>query len=482
MSSEAIILIARHFKNAALKNKAVVAITLFIGILLIYAAFSGWANYVGQNDISIKYQEQAQRDWESNPDKHPHRMAHYGQFAFRTKAPLSIFEFGMEPFFGNSIYLEAHKQNTANFSQAGFSNSILRFGEISIAMIVQVILPLLIFFLGYGSIASERENGTLKLLLSQGLSRKELITGKSVGLIWVILILFLPVMVLITFAWIFLQDFKITFDETIRLCLFIIIHCIYLVFFCITAVLVSAFSKTSKTALITLIGLWLVFIIVLPRGSQALGVFLYQAPSKIKFNTAVEKDIVNAGDSHNPDDPHFKKLKDSLLTAHKVSSTEELPFNYSGFIMAEGEKISAGIYNKHLEKVLDIYDKQNSFSKAVAFINPYMAVKNLSMAIADTDHASYVDFQQQAETYRYNMAQKLNALQIKHISNKKLAPTDKPYKIDKKHWAEIKPFEYKPRRIAVVLKNEIISITAITFWILLLFFMIRKVSRTLKVV
>ena len=140
-----------------------------------YAAFSGWENYTNQNETSEKYQHESREDWLKNPDKNPHRMAHYGNFAFRKSTSLSVFEFGMEPFFGNAIFLEAHKQNTANFSEAGFSNSMLRFGEISIAMVLQILLPLLIFFLGFNAVAAERENGTLKLLLSQGISWKQLL-------------------------------------------------------------------------------------------------------------------------------------------------------------------------------------------------------------------------------------------------------------------------------------------------------------------
>ena len=168
------ILIAQHLKNSVFKNKAVFIITLFIGVILLYAAFSGWENYRSQNETSEKYQHESREDWLKNPDKNPHRMAHYGNFAFRKSTPLSVFEFGMEPFFGNAIFLEAHKQNTANFSEAGFSNSMLRFGEISIAMVLQILLPLLIFFLGFNAVAAERENGTLKLLLSQGISWKQL--------------------------------------------------------------------------------------------------------------------------------------------------------------------------------------------------------------------------------------------------------------------------------------------------------------------
>ncbi|MEP6804070.1 MAG: ABC transporter permease subunit, partial [Flavobacterium sp.] len=349
------ILIARHFKNDVFKNTAVFIITFFIGIILLYAVFSGWENYTSQNETSEKYQHESREDWLKNPDKNPHRMAHYGNFAFRKSTPLSVFEFGMEPFFGNAIFLEAHKQNTANFSEAGFSNSMLRFGEISIAMVLQILLPLLIFFLGFNAVAAERENGTLKLLLSQGISWKQFLSGKVLGIASVIMMLFIPTILVLVFIWLLLQNFTISVDETIKMVLFILFHFIYLIFFCVIAVLVSASAKTSKKALISLIGIWLVFTIILPRTTQASGAYIYPAPSKIQFNSDIEKDILKQGDSHNPNDLHYKAIKDSLLNAYKVDSVQKLPFNYSGFIMTEGEKISSHIYNKHLETLLQVY-------------------------------------------------------------------------------------------------------------------------------
>ncbi|MBB6004274.1 DUF3526 domain-containing protein [Arcicella rosea] len=482
MFSHTEILIANLFRNTAFRNKAVFLLTVFIGLLLIYAAFSGWINFQKQNEIRAKYQEQARKDWLSNPDKHPHRMAHFGHFAFRPKAPLSVFDFGMESFLGNTIFLEAHKQNTVNFSEAGFSTGMLRFGEISIAMVLQVLLPLLIFFLGFSSIANERENGTLKILLSQGVSWKELIVGKSLGIISVVMTLFIPIIVATILLWALLQNMNISIDESIRLLLIILVYFVYLVIFCVIAVLVSAISKSSKTALTSLIGLWLMLTIVLPRGSQALGAYIYTAPSKAQFNADIENDVLKEGDSHNPNDPHYKSLKDSLLTVYKVDSVQKLPFNYSGFVMAEGEKISANIYNHHLEELLKIYDKQNSFSKGMAFLNPFMAIKNLSMALASTDFASYINFQEQAEQYRYEMAQKMNELQIKFISNKKPAAGEKPHTIDKKHWEEMHEFVYKEAEVSTVFSHEIISIFAFIFWIGLLLFCIRILSKTLKAI
>jgi ABC-2 type transport system permease protein len=476
------ILIAKHLKNSIFKNTAFFIITLFIGLILLYAAFSGWKNYTIQNETSEKYQHESREDWLKNPDKNPHRMAHYGNFAFRKSTPLSVFEFGMEPFFGNAIFLEAHKQNTANFSEAGFSNSMLRFGEISIAMVLQILLPLLIFFLGFNAVAAERENGTLKLLLSQGISWKQLLKGKISGLVSVIMMLFIPTILILVFIWLLLQNFTISTDETIKIFLFILFHFIYLLFFCTTAVLISASSKTSKKALISLIGIWLVFTIILPRTTQAIGAYIYEAPSKIKFQRDIEKDILKQGDSHNPNDLHYKAVKDSLLSAYKVDSIQKLPFNYSGFIMTEGEKISSKIYNEQLEKLLKVYEKQNSFSKAVSFINPYIAIRNLSMGLSNTDYDSYIDFQKQAEAYRYNMAQKMNALQVKYISNKKPGPNDKPLTIGKEHWADIGEFHYEPKGITDVLKSEIVSVISIILWIIMLFVFIRIAAKNLKAI
>ncbi|MWB94120.1 DUF3526 domain-containing protein [Flavobacterium sp. GA093] len=476
------ILIAKHFRNSVFKNSAVFIITLFIGVLLLYATFSGWENYNNQNQTSEKYQHESREDWLNNPDKNPHRMAHYGNFAFRKSTSLSVFEFGMEPFFGNAIFLEAHKQNSANFSEAGFSNSMLRFGEISIAMVLQILLPLLIFFLGFNAVAAERENGTLKLLLSQGISWKELLLGKFFGIASVTMLLYIPTIIVLILVWLFLQNFTISLDETIKMILFIGFHLIYLLFFCTIAVLISASSKTSKKALISLIGIWLIFTIILPRGTQALGAYIYEAPSKIQFNSDIEKDILKQGDSHNPNDVYYKAIKDSLLRVYKVDSVQKLPFNYSGFIMTEGEKISSKIYNKHLETLLQVYAKQNSFSRATSFVNPYIAMKNLSMALSNTDYDSYIDFQNQAEKYRYEMAQKMNALQIKYISNIKPKDTDKPLIINKNHWAEVGEFHYQPKGILEVLKNEIVSIFSIILWIFLLFLLIRIAAKNLKAI
>lgn len=482
MKRQLFLLIAVQYWKNAFRSKSLYGIVIVMLVMISYAAYSGWKTYVTQNKIRKHYQQVARESWESNPDKHPHRMAHYGSFAFRMKHPLSMFDFGLESFTGNAVFLEAHKQNTVNFSEASFSTGLLRFGEISMATLMQVILPLIIFFLGFASVASERENGTLKVVLIQGAGWKNVLAGKSLGLMALALLIFIPVAAITLVLILTTSDDVFTTDVLMRYACLILTYFLFLYVLCIIAVLISSISSSSKNALMTLLALWLFMVILVPKTTQALGSYFYPSPSKIEFETAVGQEIIKVGDSHNPDDPHYKALKDSLLLAHNVDSVEQLPFNYSGFQMREGERISAEIYNKHFRELLNNYREQNRISRVSAFFNPYQAVKNISMALAGTDFESYVTFQKETEDYRYQLAQTMNELQIKLISNRKPGPNDKPYSISRDHWKNFPDFKPRFNGIAAALRSEVWSVISLSGWSVLSILLISRVAKNAKAI
>jgi ABC-2 type transport system permease protein len=482
MRFQIVYIIARQFFRTSFQNKAVLGLTIILSLMLLMATFIGWKSFDFQNQLRTDYQQQVREQWVNNPDKHPHRMAHYGYFVFRPKHPLSFFDFGMESFTGVSVFLEAHRQNTVNFSEASFSTGILRFGEMSIAMVLQLLVPLLLLFLGFNAISALKENGTLKILLCQGVSWQELMMGNALSITTVALVLYAPVMLLTIIFWLLLNKFQMATDDVVRLLVLLISYFVYLIIWSLVAVLVSALSKTSKASLSTLIGIWILLMIVLPRTAQALGAQKFPSPSKVAFEAAIEQDISAEGDSHNPDDPHYKALKDSLLKAYNIDNVQQLPFNYSGFIMAEGEQITSNIYARHQRRLMQTYERQNRFSRYVAFINPYIALKNFSMALTGSDFASYSDFMDEAEKFRYQMAQRMNRLQIKYISNAKLGDHDKPYSISRSHWAQMPDFHYEFKKSSYIFSRERLSIAALLFWLLLplvLLFTITKKFKTL---
>ncbi len=479
MRKDILLLIAGQFWKNVFKSKAIYLLMGIVVILLIYAAFSGMS-YHDQNHFREDHQKMARESWEANPDKHPHRMAHFGTFAFRLKHPLSFFDFGIESFTGNAVFLEAHKQNMVNFSEASFSTSLLRFGELSMAMILSTILPLIIFFIGYRAIAAERENGTLKVLLTQGAKWNEILVGKSIGL-WGIALLFTLPFFITTFIMLLIEGHTGT-DEWMRLGLITTVYLTYTFIICLITISVSAASHSSKNALVILLGLWLLMIILLPRTSQALGAYFYETPTKLEFRAAIEEEVIQYGDSHDPNDPHFNHLRDSVLKVHNVNSVTELPFNYSGFVMSQGEKISTEIYNRHFNDLLDQYRRQNMLSRTLALINPYLAIKNLSMTLSGTDFETYVDFQKQAEDYRYNLAQTMNDLQMKYISAGVNSSEGKLNVVDRSEWKSFPDFKFNPITIGAALRYEFISIFSVILWLGISVLFLRYFSKNAKAI
>ena len=66
-----------------------------------------------------------------------------------------------------------------------------------------------------------------------------------------------------------------------------------------------------------------------------------------------------------------------------------------------------------------IYQRQNSVTRYSSLINPFTAIKQLSMCVAGTDFTAYLNFQDQADAYRYSLAQTMNELQMEFISPKR---------------------------------------------------------------
>lgn len=476
-------LFALNFCSNATAPKTFYLLYAIFILLTAYAAVSGIKNHITQNDIRQEHQIKARQSWEANPDKHPHRMAHFGTFAFRINPSLGIFDYGLESFIGNTIFLEAHRQNSVNFSEATFSTGMLRFGELSLAALLQFVLPLILFFIGFASVASDRQNGTLKILLSQGASWKEILFGKSIGIFSISLLFFIPVLIVVVIALLLYGNLG---GDDLGLVRLLIISLSYIAFlFSVSAltILVSASSNTSKNALLRLLGIWLLLVVLLPKSAQAMGNYWFPTPTKLAFQSAIEKEEIEKGDSHNPNDPHYNHLRDSVFAVHNVSKVTDLPFNYGGFVMREGEKITSALYRKHHAKLINIYKSQNDVTRFSSFINPFTAIKQLSMVMSGTDFSSYIDFQNQADDYRYQLSQTMNELQMEYISPKKESGSEgKTHVVGHEHWEDFEDFSHQPMAFFRSIKEALPALIAILLWTIATFGLLLFTSKKAKAI
>src|SRR4051812_17292267 len=143
------------------------AAAVVMGLLLVSLAL-GWKHY---RDVDAQHREAsraARRQWLDQGAKNPHSAAHYGMYAFKPKMPLSLVDPGVDAYTGVAVWLEAHKQNDFKYRPAQDATAVARFGELSAAAVLQLLVPLLIVLLAFPAFAGERDLGTLRQVLSLG--------------------------------------------------------------------------------------------------------------------------------------------------------------------------------------------------------------------------------------------------------------------------------------------------------------------------
>ncbi|MEN7551613.1 DUF3526 domain-containing protein [Rapidithrix thailandica] len=455
--------IARKEFISTLRDKRFVTLSALLFFLLLTATLVGLHSFNQLQAERTAAQETVREQWVNQPDRHPHRVAHYGSFVFRPKSGLSFLDFGIDSYTGVSVFLEAHRQNSANFSQAQQSGSLIRFGEMTVAFVLQMLLPLLIIFLCFGAFTQEKESGTLKILLTQGITLRQIAWAKIRGYSQVTGLITGPAL-LVAGCFIFgLNSFEVNPEIFFRLFLFLSLYAVYF-FICIAgSVIVSALSKSSRLALVSLLGIWILSCIIIPKAASNLGAGLYPAPTKAQMDADVHEEAVKGIDGHNPKDKRGEALLTSLLIQYRVDSVHQLPVNFEGIVMAEGEEYSSKVYQKHFEELQQTFHQQNSIAVWAGFFNPYLALRQLSMGLAGADFHHYVHFQQEAESYRYRFVQRLNELQATHITY-----GNKNQRLAAETWSTFEPFDYRAPSVGWVLVRHLIPLLALGGWLFLL--------------
>ena len=248
-----------------------------------------------------------------------------------------------------------------------------------------------------------------------------------------------------------------------RLLLFTGFSLLYFFIWLLGSVVVSACYSYSRNALVTLLGIWIFSCILLPKAAANIGAGLFPGVTKAQMDAAVHEETLKGIDGHDPQNQRTEELKLVLLKKYGVDSVSQLPVNVDGLIMAAGEEYSSQVYQKHFAQLVNTYHKQNQVSVWAGYLNPYLAIRTISMGLAASDFNHFVHFQQAAENYRYQLVQRLNYLQTN-----KLRPGDKTFRLSRETWREFAPFHYQAPPVSWSLTSQIWSLVALLTWVVAL--------------
>jgi ABC-2 type transport system permease protein len=463
--------VAVHDMREAWRSRVIVVLGGILTLLVVGATVIGGLRHRIEADQRTRYEHLVASQWQAQPDRHPHRVSHYGFLVFRPTPPLGFVDTGVAAFTGASIFLEAHRQNTANFSAAAQAGSLQRFGDLTPAQVLQLLAPLLVFAAAGVSVTRERELGTLSLLVCQGVSWPTVLWGK-VAAAWLIVVAALIPGTVVSVAWALAGGVLPDADAVLRASLLTVLQLLFLGICATVAVAVSAHHRTSRGALVTLVGAWVLLWVVVPRVLPWIAMSRYPVPARAAFDADVEGRVRELGDSHDANDPRFAAFQAQTLARYGVSRVEDLPVNYNGLVTAEGERLTTQAWREHLDRLLATYRRQARLVEWAAMADPYVAMRTVSMALAGVDVAHAIDFERQAEDYRFTLVQELNALHTHAVTHAKDrydggveggAPSR--HRIDRAHFARISTFDYRRPSTGWAASRQPFGLAALVLWL-----------------
>jgi ABC-2 type transport system permease protein len=428
-------------------------------ILLLASVVMGGKHYRDvkrQHDLA---RAETREQWLRQPAKNPHSAAHYGIYAFKPKLTLSALDRGVDPFVGQSVWLEAHKQNEFRFRPAQDATALQRFGELTAATVMQLLIPSLIILLSFSTFAGEREQGTLRQLLSLGVKKSDLAWGKALGVAGALGSLIVPATVVGVIAMALTSENGSLTAGAPRMTLMFASYILYFISFIGLSLAVSARAKSSQMALVVLLGFWIVNGLIAPRVGADIAKRAYPTPSAFTFQQAIDREMQSGPDGHDTADKRAEALKRRVLKQYGVEKLEDLPINFAGVSLQDGEEHGNVIFDRHYSQLWNSFERQNQLKQISGLLAPALAIQSVSMGLAGTDFAHHRDFAAAAESYRRTLVKKMND-DMTYSAGKQ----DFSYLAQPALWQTVKDFRYEAPSAGWALRNQAVSLAIIILW------------------
>lgn len=269
----------------------------------------------------------------------------------------------------------------------------LLFGNFDLSFVIVYLLPLLIIAFSYNILSAEKESGALRLIASQPIEVKNWVLQKLfIRFFWLSILVFLTLTVVLL-----LFDVNI-FTEWKAFLGLLSLTLSYMLFWFMLAFLINLFVGSSAKNAISMLSLWVIFVMLIPSILNQVSHSLYPMPSRTMMINEMRE--INANLTEKQD-----KILDNYLRDHPEyalnDSTQARSFWHS--YMATKQMLK-----QEIEPVAKTYDvqlqKQQDWLDNLKWISPSILIQESLNSIAGTSSQDYKAFREQAvgfsETWR----------------------------------------------------------------------------------
>lgn len=140
----------------------------------------------------------------------------------------------------------------------------------SLVQFVAFFGPLVGLVLGFDTINSERNEGTLSKLLSQPIYRDVVINGKFLAGVVMISVMMISIILVITGLGLLTLGIVPGAEELLRIIIYLIISVVYISLWLGVSILFSIFFRSTATSALAALAVWIFFLICVPYGVNVL--------------------------------------------------------------------------------------------------------------------------------------------------------------------------------------------------------------------
>jgi ABC-2 type transport system permease protein len=414
-------IIKHEWRNLTADRTAWVVLLLF-ALVIGYALFKGqaWARHQDSTLAQMQQDEQerlgeirrliaeegrkaaAEGKPLTYPAWGPRHPAYVGiwrgqRYAALPPAPLLPLAVGQSDVYPNHFKVSAGMKESFLIAQETESPFKLLAGQFDLAFVILYFYPLLILALTFNLVASEKEDGTLQMLLANRVRLRKIVLGKVAARA---LVIFLSAIV---FS---LAGFALTgagFDGVgaiPRLLLWVCAVTIYGAFWFALSVAINAVGKSAATNAIALAACYLAFVVVIPALVNLGATTFYPVPSRIEFVNAMRAETQEANrkgsqllGKYFEDHPELAKPQDTKSPFSKTGEDD-----FAMLSMAKDELVA-----RQMKPLLERFDAQLNHQHQLVnrfrYLSPAILMQSLLYDITGTGVERYQHFLRQVDEY-----------------------------------------------------------------------------------
>jgi len=317
------------------------------------------------------------------------------------------------------------------------------------------IISFLCICFSYNAFSGEREDGTLKLMLSNGISRSTIITAKFLGLLTVFVIPVLLGIIICCIVFEMSPVFNMGLTEYAKIAYFFGVSVLIICFTILMGFLVSALSQKSYVSLILCLVCWTLTVVVVPNVSWIISQQIDKIPPEITVQQEIRQQINNLEDCYmswqGNNTPMDRVLLRKDCADRRTNVQNSLWSDYHNMQFEQTRK-AIGISKISPFGLFRFLGDQISGNNFYGYTSFFEQVKNYQLIYRD-----YIVSKDQADTESHHLIWNDGGMGDAWMSQQNINPSEVP------------KFSWQPASFKQLITNSFKDVAILCFWVIGLF-------------